>query len=176
MGEDEIMKEPNLIKFTEKEIKKLFIFYLTCFILSILSFIVCLYFTFFSPRISSLVISGFLLISISSLVGSFMYYIRKLYKFCIQNTVVSNNVNDNIQKIGAKIYFYVRPLFAFTLSHIFFLGIILGTYIISPLDDSMSKNFSVLCGFIGFFIGYNNGKIISDLDKKSAELIEKIAS
>ncbi len=169
-----MMSKSDYIKFSEKEIKKLFAYYLISFIICVLCLIISIYFIYFSKRISQIILSGFLLIIINSLVGSYMYYIRKLYKICILKKINNTKEEDKIQKIGVKVYFYIRPIFAVALSVLIFFGIILLLNLILPIEISDSHHYPELCGFVGFFIGFGNGKLIDDIDNKSTKIIDKI--
>lgn len=110
---------------------------------------------------------------IFSLMGGSLYYIRKLYKACINLDVVNPiDENDNIRETGVFLYFFLRPIFSIVLSIIFFVSMmnLMMNFVESP---KISSNFPYTIMFLTFFVGYSAGNVIDKFEKMGKEIINK---
>lgn len=163
------------INFSYEETKRLFVYYLILLLISICWLVCSLVYNYkISERCFSNVV-GILMFSFpSGLLGGCVYYIRKLYKSCIQELVVDLGDNKNYRKLGAKIYFYSRPIISSVLATLVNLGIVAGFYVINNQPDINSDRFFLFILLIAFYIGFCNGKVIIRIDKHGEEIIDLI--
>lgn len=107
------------------------------------------------------------------LLGSSIFYIRKLYKACINLDIVEPNGNeDNIRQSGIIFYFILRPIFSVALGLLLFLSFKIG---VSAMVKSPELNdgFVYSCMFFSFFIGYSSGDVIDKLEKVGKNIVKK---
>ncbi len=116
--------------------------------------------------------SLFCAIIFSSLGGS-LYYIRKLYKACINLDVVNPiSESDYIREVGVFFYFFLRPIFSIAISIIFFVSMInlMMNFVESP---KIAANFPYTIMFLTFFIGYSAGNVIDKFEKMGKDIASK---
>lgn len=157
------------IHLSKKEIKHIFIYYGVVFMVSLLAFGVIIY-HFVSIQTDNI---GLLLIFsfVCGLLGSTFYYIRKLYKSCIQFLVTESNVNEIIA-IGAKVYFYFRPIMGATLAVLIILGIYGGFFFLQDQPEINTERFYIFTSLVAFIVGFANGNIIVQLDRNKEKVSE----
>lgn len=129
---------------------------------------VCVYIELLKKNLGVLLIFSF----VCGLIGSTFYYIRKLYKSCIQLLVDTENEGNSIITLGAKIYFYFRPIMGATLAAFSVLGVYGGFFFLQDSPDINSEKFIIFSAIFSFVIGFSNGNVIVKLDKGK----EKIAN
>ena len=97
------------IRLSNNEVKHIFIYYVIVFFVS-LAFCIFLISNRFPPADDGINLDCLILFSFTfGLQGSIFYYIRKLYKSCIQLLIDTNGETPSIAGLGIKIYFYLRP-------------------------------------------------------------------
>lgn len=166
-----IQKWMNL---TKKEVKHLFAYYIFLLSVSFIWFIFdLLYHYSFNETGFSIVIGVLLFAFPCGIVGASIYYIRKLYKSCLQDLVV-DLPNDDYHKLGAKMYFYIRPIISGILAVLINIGIIGGFYMFVNNMSVNDERFFVFVSLTSFYIGYCNGKLILKLDENGEKLINSI--
>lgn len=101
----------------------------------------------------------FLYSPVAGVLGSSIYYIRKVYRDLFQSVIIENS-NDHLKKIATVIYYYTRPLFAAAAALIIVLAIKTGFIFISSNAELDEKNFNYLCIIVSFLAGYQIGKIL----------------
>ena len=107
------------------------------------------------------------------LLGSSIFYIRKLYKACINLDVVEpNSPEDNIRQSGIIFYFVLRPVFSVALGLILFLSFKIGVSAMVKSPD-LNDGFVYSCMFFSFFIGYSSGDVIDKLEKVGKNIVNK---
>ncbi|WP_026704425.1 hypothetical protein [Flavobacterium soli] len=107
------------------------------------------------------------------LLGSSIFYIRKLYKASINLDIVEpSNNEDQIRQIGIIFYFVLRPIFSIGLGLLLFLSFKIG---VSAMVKSPELNdgFVYSCMFFSFFIGYSSGDVIDKLEKVGKNIVRK---
>ena len=171
MGTDNSTKWITLSSYA---IIRLFIYYLiiliACLSISVLIFI-------YYSKINAVISDEFTIALIGSLatsgIGSSIYYIRKLYKACIQKTILSPTAegSDALQHLGTKFYFVIRPVFSFGFAILLVIGIHLGVFAVSNDTPDLSNGFTKVCMFMSFFAGFSSGHFIKLLEKKGSELL-----
>ena len=172
-----LSRQEQWIKMSYKEVKHVFTYYFILLVISLLwvTFSVLYHFEFSKLGFSN-VVGIFMFAYPSGVLGADIYYIRKLYKSCIQNLIEEPISKDDqkITKIGAKVYFYIRPIISGILSILINIGIITGFYIINNQNDINNEYFFLLIILISFYIGFSNGKVIIRIEKHSADIINTI--
>lgn len=162
------------IKLTNKEVKHIFIYYGFLFFAALM---LC------ARMINDLfppVETGIRLIELSSfslafgLLGSTFYYIRKLYKSCIQLLVDSKGDDTSIRSMGVKAYFYLRPVMGAVLATLIILGIYGGFFFLQDEPSINDEKFYIFSAILSFAAGFSNGKIIVRLDNSSDKIAELI--
>jgi hypothetical protein len=107
------------------------------------------------------------------MLGSSIFYIRKLYKACINLDIVEPSSNeDNIRQIGIIFYYTLRPIFSIGLGVLLFLSFKIG---VSAMVKSPELNdgFVYSCMFFSFFMGYSSGDVIDKLEKVGKNIVKK---
>lgn len=173
-----LKNQEKWIYLERKELKHIFIYYSIVLFISFswLCISLILNYEIFKSGFSKLI--GILMFDFpSGILGATIYYIRKLYKSAIQNLVTDSSIpleNTYYRKLGAKIYFYSRPIISGILSIIINLGIISGLFFVNTGKGIDNNNFFLVSLIISFFIGYSNGKLILKLDSYSENVINNI--
>ena len=110
-----------------------------------------------------------------SLIGSTIFYLRKLYKSCI-NLDISPPLNkdDISRKIGVIFYFILRPIFSVSFSILIILLLKVSVTIVTIKEPVLDVGFIYLTLFLSFFSGFSSGKFLSQLDNKGVAIIKKI--
>lgn len=106
------------------------------------------------------------------LFGSSIFYIRKLYKACINLDLVEPKSNeDSIRQSGIIFYFVLRPIFSIGFGLLLYLSMKIGlnTLIISP---NLNEGFIYVCMFFSFFIGYSSGDVIDKFEKLGKNIVD----
>lgn len=160
------------INLSKKEVKHIFIYYFIVFIFSLVIFgiIICCLVNTLEDNIGLLLLFSF----VCGLLGSNFYYIRKLYKSCIQLLIYNENGSDSIVALGAKVYFYFRPVMGATLSTLIILGIYGGFFFLQDQPAINTEKFYIFTALLAFMVGYSNGNIIVQLDRSKDKISEKI--
>lgn len=110
----------------------------------------------------------------TALLGSTMYYLRKIYKSCINAEMESPNTEeDKIRQIGVLSYYYLRPLFAIIFSLIFHIALKESVNLVALEETSLSYSFIYLMAFLSFFAGFASGDLITYFEAKSAEISKR---
>lgn len=106
----------------------------------------------------------YLIASLSSLLGSSIYYTRKLYKDCFNDGKISSE-KDFFKQIATIIYFITRPFFAIAFAIIIIIGLKAGFVVIATAQNEInSTNFIYTCVFLSFIGGFNVGKLIAKFE------------
>lgn len=102
--------------------------------------------------------------SLAGLLGSSIYYIRKLYKDCFMDNKVLHEDNK-LKKIATVIYFLSRPFFAVAFSIMIIIGIKAGFIIISTSENAIKmENFIYVSVFLSFIGGFRVGNVINKFE------------
>lgn len=117
---------------------------------------------------------SFLGSSITSLLGSLIYYIRKIYLASIFNCIRPEHKYTKIQKWGTVLYFFIRPFFSSIISVMIIMGISAGIFTIFSNQGAPSKSLVNISLVVAFFLGVSNGTLVDKLDKIGKGFISKI--
>lgn len=158
------------IKLSVSEIRHIFVYYIIIFLFSLAGAIWAVCYKFTSPTTT---VNLHYLVSFSlvfGLLGSTFYYIRKLYKSCIQLLVSTVDDRVSVASLGAKIYFYMRPIMGAVLSFIIILGIYGGFFFLQNQPSIDGGKFYIFSAILSFIIGFSNGKVIVRLDHSADKI------
>ncbi|PKL77360.1 MAG: hypothetical protein CVV25_14670 [Ignavibacteriae bacterium HGW-Ignavibacteriae-4] len=111
-----------------------------------------------------------------SLIGSTIYYSRKLYKSCINDLIKQPDSKNNNYSLGVLFYFTLRPIFAIAFSILTILLIKGSVNIVTVHETRLNESFIYLSLALSFFSGFSAGKYLTGLDSKGGDLIEKLFS
>ena len=101
-----------------------------------------------------------------TLVGSAIFYSRKLYKHSIKSEIsVPLSDVDKVKQTGIFMYFFLRPIFALCFSFLIILGFKVSIIIISVKDETLNPGFIYLSMFLSFFAGFSAGDLLSSLEE-----------
>lgn len=106
-----------------------------------------------------------------SLTGSSIYYIRKLYKSCI-NEEIEDKADKILSKLGSAIYYFARPLFSVGFALIIVIAIKSGHALVSTSNDLDSEAFLYTCMFFAFFSGFAAGRFIKYLEGRAESILK----
>lgn len=112
--------------------------------------------------------------SATSLLGSVIYYIRKIYRASIHDKIKPKDEINSIQKWGTMLYFFIRPIFAMIITVIIVLGLSVGVFAFFITGGTLSETFVNFTMVIAFFLGFSNGILVDKLSKIGNNFIAKI--
>ena len=169
--EHQLPNQDRWIKLNEDEVKHIFQYYILLFAGSLIALFVC--FCVYIPK-KECNLHGILIISaVCGLLGSTIYYIRKLYKSCIQ-LLIDTAANDAIAAMGAKAYFYFRPFVAATLAIFVTIGIYGGFFFLQEKPEINTQRFMIFVALVSFVVGFANGSLIIRLDKGKEKIADMV--
>lgn len=163
----------TFFKLSKKNIKFLFIYFSILLLIGIGLSIIVLNFEIvnYKFRITSYSIIGGIG---TSLIGSTIFYLRKLYKSSIKSLLSQPlNEQDQINEIGLFIYYLLRPIFAICFSLLIHICLKANVSIISVKGSEFEPGLIYLSMLLSFFMGFASGDVISKLEKVSKDISEK---
>ena len=155
----------RVIYLTKKSLIVISIYYILIFLFS-LRFII----TFFSnDLINYSSLHNTINLSIyCSILGSSLYYIRKLYKDSFADGKINLKDGSFLQHFGSNFYYYTRPFFAIAFSILVILGYKSGfNFISTPKSELNPNNFIYLSAVSSLIIGFSIGKVITKLENNN---------
>jgi hypothetical protein len=166
------------IKIKRKNIKNLITYYVTLLILGISIVVISLLFeniNVLCPDCFSISLVSIMGSIGTALIGSTIYYLRKIYKSCINIEIeYPKNEEDYLKEIGALSYFYLRPIFAIVFALLIHISLKAGVKIITVKEARLSEGFIYLTMFMSFFVGFSAGDFLTYIQSKGKEIIEKV--
>ena len=167
------------INMTAKEIRHLFAYYIIILFVSLLWMTISTLYHYVWSETGFPNVTGIFMFSFpSGVLGASVYYIRKLYKSCIQKLVVCIPSDPDseayIRKIGAKIYFYFRPIISGILAILASIALVAGFYIVNNQPSVNNEKFFLFVILISFYIGFCNGKLILKMERQGNDVINAI--
>ena len=110
----------------------------------------------------------------SAMLGNTTYYIRKLYKACIQNVVEKpTNENEEVNELGNFFYFITRPLFAIGFSLLIHISLKSSVNFITVREAILDNGFIYLNMLLSFIGGFATGNMITFIEEKSKKIIKE---
>lgn len=170
----EVKKERAWMKLSAKEVKGIFVYYCLLMIIS-LPYTWRIITEFSKMNADEIGLTELVKVAFSTgFLSSTCYYIRKLYKACIQK-IVSEDGDNRIESIGLKVYFYFRPLMGAILAAFVALGIYSGFFVFQSSPSMDAERVWIFIALISFVVGFSNGKLIDELDKNASKFAKIIA-
>jgi hypothetical protein len=118
--------------------------------------------------------SGLLACMSFCLLGCSIYYIRKLYKSCINLDIQSPITDeDKIRENGVLFYFLLRPIFSIGFGVLLFLTFKIGLNSVIQ-QYSLGDGFVYACMFFSFFIGYNAGDVVDHFEVIGTKIVTDV--
>lgn len=108
----------------------------------------------------------------ATLLGSGIFYSRKLYKLSLDNRIEYKQ-ESKFQKLGIFMYFLLRPIFATAFSFLIILALKVSIVIICVKDETLDFGFIYLTMFLSFFAGFSSGDILAVLESVGKNKMEK---
>jgi hypothetical protein len=146
---------------------------LALFILYIVTFTIGSFYSvaLFKTEVSKAVDQSFEFSVATSLVGSSIFYLRKLYKACISDDYTFEH-GPWQNHIGTFFYFALRPAFAAAFAAIAYL--LLKWTVVTSVSgfNGLSYSHFILSGVEGFFVGFLAGKVLGRLKHVGEKHIE----
>lgn len=162
------------IKLSRNEAKRIFAYYF-CLIMIALPYTGILIAKLSEEKTDEIGLTELVQVAFATgLLSSTCYYIRKLYKACIQK-VVNVEGTDTIESLGAKVYFYFRPLMGAILAAFVALGIYGGFFVFQSSPSIDADRVWVFVALISFMVGFSNGKLVDELDKNAGKFAQMIS-
>jgi hypothetical protein len=110
----------------------------------------------------------------TSLLGATIFYLRRLYKHCIQGLIRIPSEGNSLQETGVFYYYYLRPFFAVAFSLLIHLSVKSGVHIMVVKEANLETGFVYVVMLLSFFAGFASGDVISYLEDKSGKLLENV--
>jgi len=112
----------------------------------------------------------------SSLIGSSVFYLRKIYKSCINFLIKepSDNEEDSKHDLGLFLYYFLRPFFSIAFSVFIHISLKASVSIITVKESRMDEGFIYLVMFLSFFGGFASGDLLTVFEQKGSEIASKI--
>ena len=103
-----------------------------------------------------------------ALMGASIFYIRKLYKLCFSDELITSNVSDEfaIRALGSTVYFIMRPIFSVGFAVLVVLGLRSGMVAVSGHPIELNATFVHISMFFSFFVGFLSGRFVKYLESK----------
>ncbi len=171
--EDDRLNTKEWFKISRNNLKWLYVYLsvllLTSLVLTIITLLYESTMSCFSISQISLIGGG-----ATALMGSSMFYLRKLYKSSIKKLMEEPVDNDGkIRELGILFYYYLRPIFAICFSVLFHLALKSSIAIISVSELILDSGMIYLTMTVSFFIGFAAGDMITRIESYSKEVINK---
>jgi len=146
-------------KMTKNVALLIFLYYV--FLIGIFAFLFIRSIFIFPPENENVLFRNTILSSIYiSILGASVFYIRKLYKACINADLANpETYQDKIRQLGVSFYFFLRPIFASIFSIVILFALKSGAGIMTA-SKSLTTDFFYVAILICFFVGYSAGDFI----------------
>lgn len=164
----------SIFKLSSKSIIILFIFYLSIMLVGMFFCVVGMLheYTFISTY--PILLKAMVGCAGSTLLGSSIFYSRKLYKSIISRNISTlSNEEHNYNPLGIFMYFLLRPFFSIAFALLLILAIRVSVLIVSVKETIFDEGFIYFCMFLSFFVGFSSGDVLSLLEDMGKNKIEK---
>ena len=109
-----------------------------------------------------------------ALLGSTIFYFRKLYKSAINNILnIPQNENDKIKETGLYLYYFLRPIFSIVFAVLIHIGLKASVAIVTVKETNLDEGMIYLTMIVSFFIGFASGDVVTKLENISKEIANK---
>jgi hypothetical protein len=158
---------------TPTQTKVLFGYY---FLILVSSFI-CATFVFVPGSLSGFGYIELSLIGSSAMacLGSAVFYLRKLYKAVLSDSLITEKLTENLKQSATFVYFSARPLFSIAFSLLLVIGMKSGLILSGATQSGLGYGFVQLTMFFSFFVGFLSGRFVRQLESWGEKMIERIS-
>lgn len=167
-------------RLTHKNAKRLFWYLLILLCISLFSTLVVIFDRFLILQELPELQKGVIGSMSTALLGSTIFYSRKLYKACINidmrlpsNKNDENSLYDEIRQYGIMLYYYTRPLFSIVFGMLTVLIIKSGVNVVAD-NIVIKNNFTFFVMVISFFVGFSSGDFIDGLELKGKKIATNV--
>jgi hypothetical protein len=109
-----------------------------------------------------------------SLVGSSVFYSRKLYKACIDGTYTfSPDDTWSTAEIGTVAFFALRPVFGLALALLMYF-VWKSALLASVNEATLTSSHFYISGAIGFFSGFLAGRVIERFEDRGLSELDRL--
>lgn len=165
--------ENNYFKLSRKKIRGLFVYFVILFVIGITATLFAVNYESVKYELNITLISligGFG----TALLGSTIFYMRKLYKSAINNTLTEPTTDkEKTNETGLFFYYFLRPIFAVAFSLLVHIGLKASVAIVTVKESELDIGMVYLTMLISFFIGFAAGDVITKLEAISKEIANK---
>lgn len=110
----------------------------------------------------------------SALLGSTIFYLRKLYKASLNNELSNpQNEADYFKQLGIFSYYFFRPVFSLVFSLLIHIVLKSSVHIVTVNETKLGEGFIYLLMFLSFFGGFASGDLLDFIDLKRKTWITK---
>lgn len=110
-----------------------------------------------------------------SCLGSSIYYIRKLYKSCINGAIVLDSTEAGfLNRLGTVTYYLARPFFSVGFSILIVVGLLSGFMAVSIKDIELKQGFVYVIMFCSFFTGFLAGRFVKILETEGVGFLKRL--
>ncbi len=165
--------DENYFILSRKKIRCLFWYFGILLIIGIAFSIFSLNHTFFYKELNITMVSLIGGVG-TALIGSTIFYMRKLYKGSITNVLSEpKDSKDKTKELGLFAYYLLRPVFAISFSIIFHIGLKASVSIVTVIETNLAEGMIYLTMIASFFIGFAAGDVVSKLEDYSKDIVNK---
>ena len=104
-----------------------------------------------------------------ALMGSTIFYTRKIYKICLNVDALKTDSNY-YKNFGSFMYFMFRPIYSIGFAILIVLMIKAGVIIVTTTEPGLDSKFIFFSMFISFFVGFGAGDFIDYLEEKGVRV------
>jgi len=164
----------NWNKLSMKKLKCLFIYFITIFVIGLITSIFSLLYETLKIKLSITLVSiigGFG----CSLIGCSIFYLRKLYKQSINIKFESPETEEDLlREIGVYYYYFLRPFFALGFSILIHIVLKSSIKIVTLKEAILSSGFIYLSMFFSFFGGFACGDLLTYIESLKTKIVQNI--
>ena len=168
------MTNTDWFKLSKNKAKFIFIYYGFIFLIGLyFTGLSILHFRFLANyKVTEVALIGSMGIA---LVGSIMFYSKKLYKAFI-NLELSEPLDDDdkLREFGITLYYILRPIFSLAFAMLLVITLKTACKIITVEEELLDVGFIYLTMFFSFFCGFASGDVLDILQDISSEIVNKV--
>lgn len=107
--------------------------------------------------------------------GSAIYYLRKLYKQVLSDTLTTEAKQSHLKEAATFVYFIARPFFSIAFALLVVIGAKSGLILSGASHNTLGYGFVQMAMFFSFFVGFLTGRFIRRLESWGERILEKVS-
>jgi hypothetical protein len=107
--------------------------------------------------------------------GSAIFYMRKLYKAVLNNSLIIEDSKGDLKFISTFVYFFARPFFSISFALLIVIGVKSGLVLTAGAQSNFNYGFVQLTMFVSFFIGFLSGRFLRHLEGWGERVLEQVS-